>query len=161
MGQVTPFPYRVDTPDGQRGDFFHSSSGGNSLQWLADSVRGGLAITTVFAGASVPSLVHFNPAFLVMLGEDSNGIIRASGVLPLSLDAFSQDEAIWKSLCESHQATGSFVTEIELREDGGGRKTLKLQSEPLRGELGEITHRIARFHDIDEQAKLEEFNMPC
>ena len=77
-------------------------------------------------------------------------------VIPPSDGYLPDDDPLWISLKKSHLSDGVYSDEISCRGKGGSPTLLHLQSEPVRDESGQITHRIAVFRDDTERANLED-----
>lgn len=126
------------------------------LSRAVECIDDGVVITAQASGGRPPWVVFANPAFHALSDcvkqDGQTGEIRS----PAAEDDFSNDDPIWKSLTESHQCDGVCSTQIVCHDKVGSPMLLHLQSVPIQDETGQITHRIAIFHDRTEASNLEE-----
>jgi signal transduction histidine kinase len=121
-----------------------------------ECVEDGIVITARASGGRPPWVVFTNPAFHAIANCVSQ-CGQTDGIPASAVEHdFRDDDPVWKSLIESHQHDGVFSTEIVRRDKDGSPSLLHLRSMPIQDESGQVTHRIAIFHDRTEVSNLEE-----
>ncbi len=156
MGQTAVSAIRVDEPVATLGDLPRLLAEVCLFRLAVDALESGVVITAQPAAAGLPPpVLYANPAFASFSGlTQSEWAELPTGAAP-SYTLPSQDSPAWNAVLESHQRDGTFSTRIALNKTGGAEVVLRIQSLPLRNPLGQITHRIAGFRDITQQADLE------
>lgn len=101
-----------------------------------------------------PQVVFGNSAFHALV--DCPNPDAGLGEIDAARADNADDDPIWTNLRASHETDDVYMADIELHGGDDGRMLLHLRSEPVRDESGQITHRIAIFHDGTKRADLEE-----
>jgi signal transduction histidine kinase len=155
VGQAALLKRRLDGPDSGPSSYEQARSELVLARQTIECLQDGVVVTTQPAEKDPPRVVFANAGFLSLLDCPSRcGFDERDDASPE--DDAPGDEPIWASLKSSHQSDEIFLADIECRSGDGTQRLFHLRSQPIRGESGQITHRVAVLHDGTMQANLEE-----
>jgi PAS domain S-box-containing protein len=157
VGHTAVSSIRVDELIGTSGDFARLQTELRLIRLAVESTDSGVIFTTQPAESGLwPSMLYVNPAFTPLTGLTPGDLVEPmTGAAPAS-GRPSQNDPVWKTVLESHHNEGIFSTNVAVKKTSGGDVMLHVRSVPLRNPSGQITHRVAIFRDITQQASLEE-----
>jgi signal transduction histidine kinase len=155
VGQAALFNLRVDGSDEGPPSYDRARSELVALRRAIACIPDGIVISAQASGDGLPRVVFANATFHAMAGCAASDPVAAY-VIPPSDGYLPDDDPLWISLKKSHLSDGVYSDKISRRGRDGCQTLLHLQSEPVRDESGQITHRIAVFRDDTERANLED-----
>jgi signal transduction histidine kinase len=157
VGQTAVSSTGVDEPIGTPGDFARLQAELRLLRLATEATENGVVITAQPAASDLlPSVLYANSAFAGLCRLTSSDLAEpATGTAP-SYASPSPDDPVGKTVLESHHSEGIFSTDVRVQKTECAEIVLRLRSMPLRNPSGQITHRVAIFRDITQQAALEE-----
>ena len=156
MGQAALFPVRIDNPAGESAGYVSIPAELRLLRGAAECIQDGVVITAQTAAPDRPQVLYANPAFSALTGHAPSDLPREPDDASAASPSPRPDDPLWTRLKESHRSDGVFSAEVPLSRADGGRTLLRMRSEPMYDELGRVTHRIAVFRNVTEQADLQE-----
>jgi signal transduction histidine kinase len=150
VGHAALINLRVDGSDDGPGSYAKVCPGSALLRQAVECLEDAVAITAQPSENHAIQVVFGNAAFHALVNcpdSDENNTIQGDN---------GNDDPIWASLIASHQTDGVYTADIERQAGADGRMLLHLRSEPAYDESGQITYRVAIFHDGTKKANLEE-----